>query len=124
MATLNQIMDYQADHGVYETLLWTNNSPTSSFGAQSVSIDLSDYQGVDIVWRWSTSDTGMFRQSFDKDTSSMIFSMANTRTYRELTVSDSGVTFTTGYYAAYNASAATSAYYAIPVKIYGVKRPL
>lgn len=39
------------------TLLWTNSSTTSSFSAQTVSIDLNDYQCVMIIFRQSTSDT-------------------------------------------------------------------
>lgn len=30
------------------TILWTNDSPTSSFASQTISIDLSDYNTVDI----------------------------------------------------------------------------
>lgn len=120
MANLDQIIDYVAEH-IVKDLLWTNTSPTSSFAAQTVPIDLSDYSSIEIVWRWSTSDAGVFKQEFDKNTSSMIYAIANRRTYRECTISDTGVQFTTGYYGDYNASTTTSAYYAIPVKIYGIK---
>ena len=120
MATLNQIMDYIADHVDKKKQLWTNNSPTVAFSAQTVQVNLSSYKGVEIVWRWSTADDGIFKQAFDKDTSSMIFAMANNRVYRELSVSDSGVTFTTGYLGAYNQQATATTYYAIPIAIYGI----
>lgn len=37
-------------------LLWTNPSPTSAFGSQSISIDTSEYENIIIVARIATSN--------------------------------------------------------------------
>lgn len=37
------------------TLLWTNASPTSNFAAQTVTLDLSEYSFVLVLFRHSTS---------------------------------------------------------------------
>ena len=37
--------------GIDMDLLWTNASPTSAFAAQTVSVDLSDYEEIYIIFR-------------------------------------------------------------------------
>lgn len=46
-----------------KTLLWTNASPTSEFAAQTISLDLSSYQFVELVSKLTTSNIG---QTVDK----------------------------------------------------------
>ena len=43
----------------YRTLLWTNPSPTSSFAAQTVSIDVADYDAVSVEFSGEASHTTM-----------------------------------------------------------------
>ena len=42
-----------------ETVLWTNQSPTSAFAAQNVTLSesIDDYNAIRIYWRLSTSDS-------------------------------------------------------------------
>lgn len=44
-------------------LVWTNASPTSSFAAQTVALDLSSFQEVQIVYRYSTSDSDVVQST-------------------------------------------------------------
>lgn len=49
----------------FETdILWTNSNPTNAFVEQTLNIDLSSYNSIEIIF--STFPTGDFRQSFGK----------------------------------------------------------
>lgn len=42
----------------YKKLLWTNPSPTASFSAQTISLDLSNYDDIEVVAKhWTNNDT-------------------------------------------------------------------
>ena len=40
----------------FKTLLWTNTSPTTGFGAQTVQLDLSGYDDVEVEWIHNTNE--------------------------------------------------------------------
>lgn len=44
-------------------LVWTNASPTSSFAAQTIALDLSSFQEVQIVYRFSTGDNAIVQNT-------------------------------------------------------------
>lgn len=48
----------------FKTLLWTNPSTQSAFPMQNVSIDLSDYDAVEIEVNMYTAATGEYHQTF------------------------------------------------------------
>ena len=102
-------------------VLWTNPSPTSNFSAQTVSVDLSDWSWVAIGAAVSTSGTSEII-TFARNGTSTTLSLPNiggTQYFykRSVTVSPTGVTFSTGYR---NTNGTTGAGYCIPLKIYGV----
>lgn len=109
-------------------LLWTNPSPTASFGAQTVSVNLAAYQGVLIKFR--KNDTVSYYIYVPKITITSANCPAvadpvgtswstSSAQYRLVTkISNSGVTFSRGGWAdgtGYNDNLL------IPQKIYGVK---
>ena len=102
-------------------LLWTNPSPTSNFSAQTVSLDLSAYDAVMIVFLANTTDLDrqasmiVLKNGYQHILFMMYLSGTNFRT-RYATASDTGVTFSNGYN-----NATAGAGNNIPYKIYGIK---
>ena len=109
-------------------LLWTNPSPTASFGAQTVSVNLAAYQGVLIKFR--KNDTVSYylyvpKITITSDNCPAVVSPGDkywresSANYRLVTaISDSGITFSRGGWAdgtGYNDNVL------IPQNIYGVK---
>ena len=101
-------------------LLWTNASPGSAFPAQTVSLDLSDYDGVAIV---AIQDVTLTRQHFVnllfKGVLGALFAPDVTSkeiAKRTATPGDTGVVFGAGYWTdtQYNTSC-------VPYQIYGIK---
>lgn len=90
-------------------LLWTNPSPTSAFGAQTLALDLKDYDGVLIQCNYTASTNhnnalpAPNSYSFiAKGTTARLAGVANDTstsspiTGRVATVADDGITFTSG----------------------------
>lgn len=108
--------------GMTMTLIWTNTDPTSSFAAQTVSVDWAGYDAVFIRTMFSTSTQTVQPMSFhicDKNITAFIPITARTSNQnggRLFTFDDTGIIFQGGYY---NGSATNN--YAIPYQIYGVK---
>lgn len=112
---------------IVKELLWNNPSPTTAFPAQTLSLDLSKYEGVIIRCAYSTgynTDTQKPYQIFNyvpKDGvahwMSTCLSSNGTGYYwkRQATVTDSGITFSD---ANYGTSSAGNGYM-IPTEIYG-----
>lgn len=102
------------------TLLWTNASPTSSFAAQTISLDLSSYSAVVVVCTYNTStqrDVSNFCQVGRNGFVSLIWGDDNVCASRQIYTSTSGVGFSSGY-----ARGSTSNDgYMVPVYIYGIK---
>ena len=118
------------------TLLWTNASPTSAFEAQTLDSsdgipDLSEYDAVEIVCRYSTTDDTRMRYICDVGGSASMYWFYYTatdgrytgvRSRNSVSVSTTGVTFGTCYGKAGNSSTSTANNgYIIPIKIYGIK---
>lgn len=114
---------------ILKNLLWNNPSPTTAFSAQTLSLDLSKYEGVIIRCSWGTNwntDLQKPYQLFNyvpKDGvehwigTSLSTSAANNLFGRKVTVTDSGITFSTAGYPATLANA--NAGFTIPTEIYG-----
>ena len=103
--------------------LWTNSSPTSSFAAQNVSVDLSPYGWFVVETRWSTtSDLVLPLEMFEVDENRHMVWMGNNSSNRTggrvftYSISNKEVSFEGGNY---NGSAANTS--TIPVAIYGIK---
>ena len=101
-------------------LLWTNPTPTSAFGAQTISLDLSQYKYVLVVTKSSTAEDYKPRTSIVLpvlETYDQPISIATTgsSTYRAATANANGITFG-------NNSSRNSIL--IPYRIYGIKGEL
>ena len=108
------------------TLLWTNPNPTSSFAAQTISLDLSKYDAVEVVARQYATDSFVFSSKAEVGKFGKLFCYGyddarelDTRRYE---VSTTGVSFQTGYYTMISDSSGTaSSTHCVPYKIYGIK---
>lgn len=109
------------------TLLWTNPSPTSNFNAQTVSIDLTDYEAF-LIYTKGQSSTNTYNYNYVKKTDTGKWILADYQgdvryaTLRQITnITDSGMTFGNGAYGWSNNSGSK---YCIPVEIYGLKKAI
>lgn len=118
---------------VAKKLLWTNASPTSSFAEQTLSLDLSNYDAVEIQHCYANNandmlETGIYQKGYTKQymknhyeisTSSGVYYIAQ----RLVEVTASGITFGKGMLK--NVTGTTNGsegnYYCCPLKIYGIK---
>lgn len=118
-------------------LLWTNPNPTSAFAAQTVSLDLSNYDMVEIAFYQATSqlythtkrivvgsvsDLGVVATRF-LETSGTSTS-GTWSTSRQVNVKTTGVIFGAGAYEyTYNNgnNHVVNNSYTVPLKIYGIK---
>ena len=111
-------------------LLWTNPSPTASFAAQTVSLNLSSYRYVVVTTNLSTSNSqangygiGKVGASYDTCMGTKSWDSANSRmnaNIRRFRASATGVQFYGGGYS----TAESSNGKVIPYRIYGIKEDL
>lgn len=99
-------------------LLWTNASPDSAFAAQTISLDLTNYQfliiSVTRVYRDTQSNVIVQKNGFPCAMTAVYWgSQGGSNTVRQATASNTGVVFS-------NAMGGV-AYYCIPQAIYGIK---
>lgn len=119
-----------------KTLLWTNASPTSDFAAQTLDSsdgipDLSGYDAVEIVCRYSTTDDTRTRYICDVGGSSPMYwfyytatdgKYTGVRSRNSVSASTTGVTFDTCSGKPGNSTTSTANNgYIIPIEIYGIK---
>lgn len=111
-------------------LLWTNASPTSAFEGQTISLDLSGYDAVEIEFRKNTSVNLLYYEKCKIGWNADVQSMWNidissnaTVVYRSFTVSESGITFANSVYKSspFGTTVGNNNNYMIPYKIYGIK---
>ena len=115
------------------TLVWTNDSPGNAFSAQTVQINLSSYSKVMIkgkVGRGTVSTTPSVysvQQVIDINGTTYDVIMGSDQgtgsiydlTYRKISASSTGVTFSTGYQR-HSTSQTTGTGYGIPTHIYAM----
>lgn len=101
-------------------LLWTNASPSSSFAAQTVQLNLSGYDMVGVFGYNDVNDGGVMAFAPVGESSALFF-MFNYRQRRYFAVSSAGVQFGNGYSGAPNNNVSVSNSAAIPYYIYGIK---
>lgn len=109
-----------------KTLLWTNPSPTSSFVGQALSLDLSGYDALEILFNFSTSTSYGVENIVKINTGEKayvngIFSAKLCR--RTVNTDSSGVTISDGHHFNSYGSTATTLNndVLIPIRIYGIK---
>ena len=108
------------------TLLWTNPNPTSAFAAQTISLDLSKYDAVEVVARQYTGDQVVFSSKAEVGKSGKLFCYgyhdARELDARKYEVSTTGVSFQIGYSTMISDSSGTATGgNCVPYKIYGIK---
>ena len=113
-------------------LLWTNSSPASEFAAQTVSVDLSRYNFVEIesspfagddrvIQKFPVGKNGhLFFMYLNADTATDAAHMLN-GVSRSVSVTTSGVTFGNGMMVYSGGSYTNWAIRAIPTRIWGIK---
>ena len=103
-------------------LLWTNSNPSTSFAAQTVSLDLSGYDAVYILARnvpvTDTQNSLVSMLALKGQASSLVVTsrLSNNTGARRFTATDTGVAFE---YCGYNGQ--TNNDVLVPYKIYGIK---
>lgn len=102
------------------TLLWTNASPSSSFAAQTVQLNLSGYDMVGVFGYNDVNDGGVMAFAPVGESAALFF-MYNYRQRRYFAVSSAGVQFKDGYSGSLNNSLSVSNTAAIPYYIFGIK---
>lgn len=117
-AILNEVLPPTPSE--YRKLLWTNPSPTSDFVAQTISLDLSDYDAVDIEVNMYTSSSGEYHQTFRGaiGTNLLMSGMIYQTTMplsRLCEIHSDSIPFNTGFANTDNNGAV------VPLKIYGIK---
>lgn len=114
--------------GMGMSVLWENTDTSSSYGANTIDIDLSNYDGVYVIFCSSTTSDAIVAQGFAFMSKSTIirypsYSGSTMRFYgRTVTVSTTGISISAGSYRQQGSSSETTANdRIIPVRIYGVK---
>lgn len=112
-----------AQGGMKMNLLWTNPSPTASFAAQTINLDLSSYDFVMVCFRTfqlsTDADLGTlnaFGFKEEKNIAQIGGSASGNVGRRFFTPSDTGIEFSDCRY-----NNATNNNYTLPTKIYGIK---
>lgn len=101
--------------------LWENAKISSAFNAQTVSVDLSDYDGVEILY-YVDSTTNIYQNTgfIKKGLPGIMYyvtASAGNRLHRNFTVNTTGIKFET----AEASSGASAGGLCIPYQIYGIK---
>lgn len=115
---------------VSKTLLWENASPTSEFAEQTLQIDLSEYDEVEIVTRHNqtSANRGMYKCRVGDSiriaeiTNSMSETVYLGAVVRNFTVNKDGINVTGTYYRNTNTlPIVLGTTFLIPLAIYGIK---
>lgn len=105
----------------YKKLLWTNTSPTGTFGAQTISLDLSNYDAVCVEFKAYPDLWILLTVTADINFSGMCDMGRNDTFYtqnRAFAVTSSGITFED---CKLGTSASVYNNHNVPYKIYGIK---
>lgn len=116
---LSKILDDLSNRRV---LLWTNPNPTASFGPQTINLDLSDYDYVEIIAKKTASETWYFTSKIPIIAQGNLYFIESGVTFdRNCTLSSTGIQFKTGYYNLATGSLVTDNTRSVPYQIYGIK---
>lgn len=131
IAILNEVLPPTPSE--YKKLLWTNSSPSAAFAAQTIGLNLSEYDEVEIVATFLGNIVNTYSVRCPVGAgSNLAYQLLNTETAtnastfingvaRDFSVNTSGITFGNGQMT-YNGNAYTNwSDRAIPYKIYGIK---
>lgn len=113
-----------------KTLLWTNEDTTVEFDAQTISLDLSDYDEVEILYKAYTTGTYYEFIKVAKGLNCVLHTLTDASVNaqrlgsRIATFNDGGVTFNDAYLAVAGGSTSLGVYNnnIIPYRIYGIRK--
>ena len=108
----------------YRKLLWTNPTPAASFAAQTISLDLSDYNEVEIFIAGNSTNHNTSTESFKLliGKGGLLNISANVIWWRYVTPRINGVEFGSGYQTpTYGSNGTADNSLMVPFKIYGIK---
>lgn len=108
----------------FKKLLWTNPSPTTAFNAQTVSLDLTNYDVVEVEAKTGASIDQYTTHLFDVGGGGIItnFQLNDTWYMRQMTVNSTGIIFANGRYCYMsNGGNGVLDSVCIPTKIYGIR---
>lgn len=108
---------YETTHTV---MLWENDDPAATFAAQTVSLDLSNYDGISILYRNQTDgEYHLNTGHIPKDTQGVLWYgyQSGNHVHRGFTANANGVTFNACQYS----GGSNDNKFCIPLIIYGVK---
>lgn len=122
----------------HRTLLWTNPDLTANFAAQTVELDLSDYDEVEIEFVLWTGDprsccirrgskgeeciASTIASNSTKGNTGNTFASTIINQMRAFTANDTGVTFSQAVEATAGANFGVQNHSLLPYQIYGIKR--
>lgn len=121
-AILNEVLPPTPSE--YKKLLWSNPSPTSAFSAQTVSLDLSNYDDVEVEFMcWNTEQQEMASVMVAIGASGRMVSPLAVCAFRKFSVTSTSVAFENAQaYPNYgNWALGTQNNACIPYRIYGIK---
>lgn len=120
---------YRLKHVANTFLLWENSAPNVDFEAQSITCNTAGYSMIAVAFKFSTTVTDQETVVFPNDANTANLSIVAIAgnvvqtARRSVSSNSSGITFGEGKYSAYGGmtSATTSAAYAVPMAIYGIR---
>jgi hypothetical protein len=115
------LSDMSIDGGMYD-LLWENPNPTTAFAAQTIALDLSGYDAVEIDFYNGTTYKG--RVGTENMNAVYVNSSGRVVANRWFSVLPTGVTVTDSQNSTANATAVTNNNVLVPYRIYGVRNSL
>lgn len=110
-------------------LVWTNTASETTFAAQTVALDLSDYDAVmvEMTHQKDSNQAFCFLCAIGKECNAWKASLSNVANFywynRQFSASETGVTFSANYTRARNNTSGVNATNSdmIPARIWGVK---
>lgn len=109
---------------IHKNLLWTNPSPASAFSAQTVNLDLSEYDMLEVILLPHSNASIYYTTLLDKGVRSALFGIyVGKFVLRNLTAgyTDDGISFGGGIRCDTYGNETTDNNCAVPYKIYGIK---
>lgn len=92
-------------NGLKGTILWTNPNPTSNFSPQTLNLDLSNYDEIEIIYRhYKTDATRLFTKVLIPSKQALVYPELDTSggfiaiQSREFEVKNTGIVFESGYF--------------------------
>ena len=120
-AILNEVLPPTPSE--YKKLLWQNSNPTAAFAAQTISLDLSDYDEIEIIAKKTASEPYYFSTRIPMGVTSNTHYIENGVIFdRNVVVSLASIEFKVAYYLLPTSTAITTDNNrCMPYQIYGIK---